>query len=99
MAATAAPSEKKPPEPDKTMEFKIKEELEGLEEPNVEPKIECIPSPIIIERTVEKRSTTIDERLKEQFNLLKDEDTAPKKRRAGLVEEIIISVSTKKIFL
>lgn len=77
------------------MEMQIKEELEKLDEPKDEYRSEPTPSPEIIERTVEKRATSIDERLKEQFNLLKDEESAPKKRRGGLVEEIIISVSIK----
>lgn len=96
-ASASSTSEKKPPEPDKSMETKIKEELEKMEEANNdELNIESSLSPVVVERTVEKRSTSIDERLKEQFNLLKDEEAvAPKKRRAGLVEEIIISVSLK----
>lgn len=91
LAATASACEKKPPEP----KLKIKPEVEKLEEPKEEPELETveIPSPMIVERTVEKRSTSIDERLKEQFNLLKEDEATPKKRRAGLVEEIIISVS------
>lgn len=99
LAATASICEKKPPEPDKIMETKIKEELEKLDETRDEFKIESTPSPEVIERTVEKRSTSIDERLKEQFNLLKDEEVVPKKRRAGLVEEIIISVSILYVVL
>lgn len=89
LAATSSACEKKPPEP----ELKIKPEIEKLEEPKEEPAVETAPSPMIVERTVEKRSTSIDERLKEQFNLLKEDEATPKKRRAGLVEEIIISVS------
>lgn len=93
LAATASICDKKPSEPEKTMEMQIKEDLEKFDEPKGEFKVEPSPSPEIIERTVEKRATSIDERLKEQFNLLKDEESAPKKRRGGLVEEIIISVS------
>lgn len=62
--------------------------------PEEEPeKSDVSPSPVASEETDENRSTTIDERLKEQFNLLKDEEATPKKRRVGLVQEIIISVS------
>lgn len=91
LAATASVCEKKPPEP----EIKAKPEPEKLvEELKVdEPEVEIISSPLVADRTVEKRATSIDERLKEQFNLLKDDESTPKKRRAGLVEEIIISVS------
>lgn len=77
--------------------MKIKEELEKLDEPQEDLNVEPVVSPVILERTVEKRSTSIDERLKEQFNLLKDEDSVPKKRKFGLVEEIIISVSIKVV--
>lgn len=70
----------------------VKVKTEDLKE-----EIDDVSSPII-SKDVEARPSTIDERLKEQFNLEKTDSSSleipVKRRRIGLVQEIIISVCT-----
>lgn len=85
LAQTSPPPEKKPVVVQEIKKV-IKEELSNEEE----------SSPSIVDEKPTEIKQSIDERLKQQFNLLKNDEsdeTPSKKRRVGLVQEIIISVS------
>lgn len=80
----------------RSAEKSVLEAADTVKTEEVKEDTDDISSPTI-SKDVEKRPTSIDERLKEQFNLEKSDsslESPAKKRRIGLVQEIIISVST-----
>lgn len=75
------------------------QKVEKVKIENIKEEVIDTPSPIAtVSKTVDSRPTSIDERLKEQFNVVRktSSETPAKKRRVGLVQEIIISVRTKQ---